>query len=781
MPGKARGRARGRARGGREAQETRRPGEQQPQLGEIQEPRRPGEQQPQQAPATPLLGAEGGSPPDPREDVGEPFPALAAGAVGPAVSSGRAAYRGGAREPRPGMAGEVPRVPVEEMQRMAIGTGEASATGHQRAEYGDLTTRPAHIIDKKGTSGRPIELSANYFRLETAPNLILYQYHVDYNPPIESRRLKAALLGAHEELLGKVRVFDGMILYLLKRLHEKKTEVYSTRQYDGEQIRITITLTNELPPNSPQFIQVANIIFRRILSMIDMKQIGRNYFNPTLSVNIPRHRLQVMPGFTTSILQYETSVLLGIDVAHKILRTDTVLDIMYEMYERGGASFYDDVFKKFVGSIVLTRYNNKTYRCDDIEWDKHPKDTFKMRDGSDISYKDYYKQHYNITITDDEQPLLVSKPSKSEQKRGHKDPIYLLPELCTLTGLSEEVRSDFHVMKDVATHTRLEPSARSERLYSFINKISQNEEVAAYLRDWRMRFSDRLMKLQARILPQEKIIQGNNAVINYRQEDAEWSRDMRGKQLLVPVRLQNWVVIGTRRDTGLVTDLVSTLNRVGPPMGMFIDKPRIVELPNDRNDSYIAALRENISPNVQMVLCVCPSSKKDRYDAIKKTCCIDHPIPSQVVLTRTISKKQMLMSVATKIAIQLNCKLGGEVWAVEIPLQHTMVIGIDTYHDSSSKGRSVGGVVCSVNRLMTRYYSKVTFQHNHQELIDGLEPAIIGGLRQFHAVNGVLPEKIIVYRDGVGDGQLPAVFEHEVPQMIQAMKKCRGHRGHKAP
>lgn len=43
-------------------------------------------------------------------------------------------------------------------------------------------------------------------------------------------------------------------------------------------------------------------------------------------------------------------------------------------------------------------------------------------------------------------------------------------------------------------------------------------------------------------------------------------------------------------------------------------------------------------------------------------------VPSQVVVGRTLSKKQMLMSVATKIAIQLNCKLGGEVWHLEIPV-----------------------------------------------------------------------------------------------------------------
>ena len=47
-------------------------------------------------------------------------------------------------------------------------------------------------------------------------------------------------------------------------------------------------------------------------------------------------------------------------------------------------------------------------------------------------------------------------------------------------------------------------------------------------------------------------------------------------------------------------------------------------------------------------------------------------MPSQVIVGRTISKKQMLMSVCTKIGIQLNCKLGGEAWAVEIPVSTVM-------------------------------------------------------------------------------------------------------------
>lgn len=65
---------------------------------------------------------------------------------------------------------------------------------------------------------------------------------------------------------------------------------------------------------------------------------------------------------------------------------------------------------------------------------------------------------------------------------------------------------------------------------------------------------------------------------------------------------------------------------------------------------------------------ILPTNRKDRYDSIKKLCCVEHPVPSQCILARTLSKKQNLMSVTTKVAMQLNCKLGGELWAVEVPV-----------------------------------------------------------------------------------------------------------------
>ncbi len=39
-----------------------------------------------------------------------------------------------------------------------------------------------------------------------------------------------------------------------------------------------------------------------------------------------------------------------------------------------------------------------------------------------------------------------------------------------------------------------------------------------------------------------------------------------------------------------------------------------------------------------------------------------------MLLSKTLQKRGQLMSVATKVGIQINAKLGGEIWSVEIPV-----------------------------------------------------------------------------------------------------------------
>ena len=91
---------------------------------------------------------------------------------------------------------------------------------------------------------------------------------------------------------------------------------------------------------------------------MDMKQIQRHFFNPSQAVQVRPHKMEVWPGFISSICEYESSILLCMELSHKILRTDTVLDRMYDVYEtsqRRGRSFEDLMRKDLLGQIVLTR------------------------------------------------------------------------------------------------------------------------------------------------------------------------------------------------------------------------------------------------------------------------------------------------------------------------------------------------------------------------------------------------------------------------------------------
>ena len=70
---------------------------------------------------------------------------------------------------------------------------------------------------------------------------------------------------------------------------------------------------------------------------------------------------------------------------------------------------------------------------------------------------------------------------------------------------------------------------------------------------------------------------------------------------------------------------------------------------------------------------------------------------------------------ATKVVVQMVCKLGGEPWAVEIPMKNTMVIGYDTYHDSAQKGRSAGALVASLNKTFTKFISVANLHTNEAQ------------------------------------------------------------------
>ncbi|RUS89237.1 hypothetical protein EGW08_002980 [Elysia chlorotica] len=697
-----------------------------------------------------------------------------------AMVGGRGVQRGGGRE-RPSGNGGGP--PTAQMAGMSLGeTGSGDAPYRRRAPYERFVERlwKNPQTSSKGSMGDKCNLITNFFQVTLPSEFKIYQYHVDFKPNIENVRVKFAMIANLADAIGETKLFDGGILYLARKLPDDPAIFYAKRAYDGEQVQITFNFTCEVQSTSPQFLQISNILFKRVQGALKMKLIRDHYFNMGLSVQVSKHRLEVVPGFTTSIAKYEGGNLLGVDIIHKILRMDTVLDSLYDLYNSMNSgdvsAFHTRAVKELVGSIVMTRscmYSSFFFSFSISLQFYKSYGLVMLGILYSCLFSFFYLQHWHLDITDMDQPLLITKPTDKDIRRGDQENLCLIPELCTITGLSEQARSDFNVMRDLAVHTRIGPDKRVSTLEKFTRQINENPEAQQILKPWQMKIASTAARIPARQFPAEKLLMRDKS-ISYNIREADWSRNMRNVFLLKAVHMENWMIVFPNRAQSNAAELSDCLNKVGSGMGMRIGHPTVVEIPNDRNESYLQAIRQNLKETVQMVVAVVTNNKKDRYDAIKKMCCIDNPVPSQVVMTKTLSKKQGLMSVATKIAIQMNCKMGGEVWGTSIPLNKFMVVGMDSYHDSSNKGQSVGAMVASLNKECTRYYSKTEYHPSKDDLMRNLGVLFTGALRKYHEVNGGLPQKLFIYRDGVGDGQLPVVQESEIEQIKQACKNAAG-------
>jgi len=246
----------------------------------------------------------------------------------------------------------------------------------------------------------------------------------------------------------------------------------------------------------------------------------------------------------------------------------------------------------------------------------------------------------------------------------------------------------------------------------------------------------------------------------------DWTKAACNEEVLKGVEIKHWLIVYPGNKEQYVEKFALLSIEVSKRMGIKLAMPITLPLANDKADTYYNEIKKSLTENIQMVCIVFPMLSDARYMRVKKLCCIEYPVPSQVVVLKTINKPDnVLRTVAQKIVLQMNCKLGGELWRLSIPIKKMMVVGIDVYHKTEKKYKSLAGFVSSLNNDQTRWYSKVCFQMMGQELTDTLKIAFQQALKKYQEVNNYLPDKIFIYRDGVSDGQLSVVADHEVVQL----------------
>ncbi|XKL65747.1 hypothetical protein PGB90_009167 [Kerria lacca] len=673
---------------------------------------------------------------------------------------GRAAIYGIQRPQVHNIIEETRTFSIQEHEKVGISPFK---NGEQRTK----SEKDAPVI-MHGEQGKKVPATVNYIRLEFLDrDKGIYEYEVTFKPDIECGRQKLFLINQHFRTFGgKVKIFDmGQRLFTPDKLINDVNSVTSNLR-SGMEVEMTLTYKRMKKFNDCR--NILNIIFKRIMNDLHLVKFGRSNYNPEFAHTIPQYKLEIWPGCITAVDEYEGGIALCCEASHRVLRNETCLEIMVDiMRMSNNENWKKDMSTVFIGISVITNYNKKVMKIDDIDFDANPTCTFQRGD-TEISYLDYYKNQYNIEIKDKKQPLLVHRAKRKPLGKENVDVlVYLVPELCSPTGLTDDMRSNFKLMKEVTNLTCISPLKRQTALREFIRGIKNNEKANSYLVDWNLKLPDTTMELTARILEPERIFFGGNRSVQ--EVNADWGRAAANNHVISPIDLNEWAIIFTSRDSRVTNQFLETLRDVGRKIGMYIGKPQSVPIPSDQTKNYCEQIKRLYNGKVQIIVMIFPTNRDDRYASVKKLCNSDLGIASQVINSKTISNPKNLRSVVTKIVLQMNCKVGGALWGVSIPYQEqgVMFCGIDAYHDALHKNHSIIALVTSMNYTCTRWASGTSIHNRGQEITDVIVSLFRDSLEMWHKTNNSFPSRIVIYRDGVGDGQLNVVREHEVPQFYK--------------
>lgn len=103
--------------------------------------------------------------------------------------------------------------------------------------------------------------------------------------------------------------------------------------------------------------------------------------------------LEIWPGYLTGIHQYEQDVMMCTEITHKVMRHDTAYELYQDICRNYGSERERQEYflEAIIGSVVMTAYNNRTYRVDNVDFNVTPASTF-VRQNGEISYCEYYEE-----------------------------------------------------------------------------------------------------------------------------------------------------------------------------------------------------------------------------------------------------------------------------------------------------------------------------------------------------------------------------------------------------
>nr|GEU48504.1 protein argonaute 2-like [Tanacetum cinerariifolium] len=413
--------------------------------------------------------------------------------------------------------------------------------------------------------------------------------------------------------------------------------------------------------------------------------------------------------------------------------------------------------KYIVAGLTEQLTRDISFQLEDLEGNNPPKN---------VKLTDYFREKWNKEIVHTNIPCL---------KLGNSNkPNYVPMEYCFLADdhryPKEELGKD--AQRKLRELSLLAPEVRRREISNMVHQeYATGRNGAEVIKNFDLEVGMEMTEVDGRVMapPRLKLgsLSGNMNITTVDRQKCHWNL-LQGKTLVTGKTLES---LGIQMEEPV---LVHWSNTRELSDGVTIDRvlSKVVE------DS-----RRKSNGQLQMIICVM-AAQHPGYKHLKWVSETKIGVITQCCLSPNANKAndQFLANLGMKI----NAKLGGSnVELVErFPLfsseDRYMFIGADVNHPAASNtlSPSIAAVVGSINwPAATRYAARVSPQKHRKEEIVNFGSLCLDLIKSYVKENGVRPNKIIVFRDGVSDGQFDMVLNKEMVDLKKTIYTWGTHFG----
>ncbi|PCH34807.1 Piwi-domain-containing protein [Wolfiporia cocos MD-104 SS10] len=684
-----------------------------------------------------------------------------------------------------------------------------------------------------GTLGRPQVLRANFFAIKTTLKII-YDYDIAFTPKAQAgneRRARilqilerepqyAPYVGfvAHDrsQRLVAAKKLPQPLSFQVQYLEEGETNprpnALTFTVEIGFQRELKITQSDQYMQGRPEsrnedllpLMSALNLVLQQHAANTGIR-VGKNryFFGGSSTPMQLSLGVEAWRGFFISVRPTFKQLMVNVNVCMTAFYTAGNLAdamIMFRNQSGGGmpSRFYDKlkvstthlgyIRKKAIFRIERETARQSRFQCDEL--------------GGKVTVEEYFKKKYNITLRHAHDLPLVNI--------GNKDKPNLVPaELC-------------QIVPGQAYRGKLSPNETSQMIRFACNPPAYNAATICdqgfqdlgltgnnVLNGFGITVSREMTAVPSRVLPPPGL--------SYKQGSAnvrEASWNIVNIKFHSPATVSSWAVLLVqdggrnefrgRSDPQLQTFLQTFLQKLRSS-GMTVPTtppqiletgglPRVGQDPGRRQalqqikDTLTRNLDRNKKPSFILVLL----SGVDNYiyPGIKRLGDVELGLSTVHMLLdpkKALAPGNKQDQYFSNVALKVNIKLGGinhklnpqaMAWLTKMK---TMIVGIDVTHPgpASEKGTpSIAAVVASYDNDFVQYPAslrpqKPDWNKEAKEvcMVENLTEMMIERLQVYRQKNKALPDRILIFRDGVSEGQYDLVLKEELPRIREAFRK----------